>query len=148
MAKGLIGEANTALLSLDDIAWNPGPQRKPLAESLALLDDFLKQNDSWVIEGCYGDLIEAALPHCDELRFLNPGLEACLLNCKQRPWEPDKFESPAAQEAMLNTLIAWVKEYDTRTDEYGLQRHRRIFEAFIGAKREYRSLESYFEQEA
>lgn len=35
-------------------------------------------NEQWVIEGCYGDLILAALPSRTELRFLNPGIEACV----------------------------------------------------------------------
>ena len=32
----------------------------------------------WVIEGCYGDLIEAAAARCTELRFLNPGADVCI----------------------------------------------------------------------
>jgi hypothetical protein len=37
---------------------------------------------------------------------------------------------------MLEALVAWVREYDTRADEYGLARHRAIFDAFRGPKRE------------
>ncbi|NEP17683.1 MAG: shikimate kinase [Leptolyngbya sp. SIO4C1] len=143
MAKRLIGEQPIARLSLDEIAWNEGIERKPLAESKALLKEFLNQNEQWIIEGCYSDLIEAALPHCDELRFLNPGVDACVSHCRQRPWEPEKFVSPDAQQAMLNNLIDWVKAYDTRSDEYGLQRHRQLFQAFTGKKREYCSVEDY-----
>jgi adenylate kinase family enzyme len=143
MARRLIGGRQIPRLSLDEIAWDPGAQRKPLPESLALLNDFLKTNDRWVIEGCYGGLVEAALAHCTELRFLNPGVEVCVAHCRRRPWEPEKFSSPQQQDAMLEQLILWVKQYEIREDEYGLKRHRKIFEQFAGPKREVTSLLSY-----
>lgn len=143
MALRLIGGRDIPRLSLDEIAWNDGPARKPLSESLELLAEFVTGNDEWVIEGCYGDLIEAALPHCTELRFLNPGVEVCVEHCQRRPWEPEKFPTPEAQNAMLARLIEWVREYDTRDDEYGLRRHRALFDRFTGKKREYSSAAAY-----
>ncbi|MDX1556834.1 MAG: shikimate kinase, partial [Xanthomonadales bacterium] len=95
---------------------------------------------------CYGDLVEAALPHCTELRFLNPGMERCVEHCRRRPFEPEKFASPEEQQAMLDTLIRWVRKYETREDEYGLKRHRRIYAQFDGPKREYNSIDSYSEE--
>jgi hypothetical protein len=44
---------------------------------------------------------------------------------------------------MLTRLIQWVKDYETRDDDYGLKRHRRIFDGFSGLKREYTSAASY-----
>jgi hypothetical protein len=108
-----------------------------MAESVAALEEFMAAHREWVIEGCYGDLVEAALPRCTELRFLNPGVEACVANCRKRPWEPSYCESPEEQQRLLGPLIEFVREYETRGDEYGLARHRRIFEAFGGVKREY-----------
>lgn len=143
MARRLIGAEPIPRLSLDEIAWNEGPERKPLAESLATLDAFLRANDRWVIEGCYGDLVAAALPSCTELRFLNPGVEACVANCRSRPFEPEKFPTRAAQDAMLEELVAWVRRYETREDEYGLACHRRVFDEFRGPKREYTSVAEY-----
>lgn len=46
---------------------------------------------------------------------------------------------------MLRELIEWVREYETREDEYGLARHRRIFDDFKGPKREYTTIDSYHE---
>lgn len=143
MAKRLMGSRAIPCLSLDEIAWTADVHRQPLAESTALIQDFIDRHDHWIIEGCYGDLVEVVLPYCDELRFLNPGVDVCVAHCRQRPWEPDKFASPEDQEAMLNTLIDWVKTYDVRTDEFGLGRHRAIFETFPGRKREYRSVADY-----
>jgi adenylate kinase family enzyme len=134
MARRLIGSTHIPRLSLDEIAWDPGTKRKPLEESLGMLRRLLRNNDEWIIEGCYGDLVEAALPHCTELRFLNPGVETCVAHCNRRPWEPSKFTSAEEQNAMLAQLIEWVKDYDARDDEYGLKRHRRIFDGFSGLK--------------
>ncbi len=143
MARRLIGSADIPRLSLDEIAWDRGTRRKPLEQSLTLLHQFLRDHKEWIIEGCYSDLVEAALPHCTELRFLNPGVETCVAHCYRRPWEPSKFASAAEQNAMLSQLIQWVKDYETRDDEYGLKRHRRIFDSFPGPKREYSSIASY-----
>ena len=118
MARRLIGNADISRLSLDEIAWDRGPRRKPLEASLTLLDKFLASNDQWIIEGCYGDLVEAALAHCSELRFLNPGVETCVAHCNRRPWEPSKFPSAEEQNVMLSQLIQWVKDYESRDDEY------------------------------
>ena len=143
MARRILGDSPIPRLSLDQIAWDEGPKRKPLEVSLSMLSDFIQSNKKWIIEGCYGDLIEAALPHCTELRFLNPGVEVCVAHCHRRPWEPEKFSTPEDQAAMLAQLVQWVRNYETRDDEYGLRRHRQVFDRFKGPKHEYSSVDSY-----
>ncbi len=131
------------LLHLDHIAWGEEAVRRPLADSLAALAAFMDANYEWAIEGCYGDLIEAALPRCTELRFLNPGAEACIDNARRRPWEPSYCASPEDQQRFLGPLIDFIRAYATSGDEYGLARHRAIYDAFPGPKREYASLADY-----
>lgn len=143
MARRLIGGNAIPRLSLDEIAWDNGAVRRSHEDSVTALTAFLQQNEKWIIEGCYSDLVEVALPHCTELRFLNPGVTVCVEHCRQRPWEPEKFATPDEQKAMLNTLMEWVREYDTRSDEYGIKRHRQIFDSFTGPKREYREVSEY-----
>ncbi|GJM22954.1 MAG: hypothetical protein DHS20C15_28690 [Planctomycetota bacterium] len=121
-----------AILCLDAIAFDGSTERRPLAESLALLDDFRAAHAGWVIEGCYADLAEALAPHAHELHFVDPGVEVCVAHCRARPWEPDKFATREAQDAVLDTLIAWVREYPHRNDEYGLRAHERVVAAFEG----------------
>ena len=137
MAREVARELGVEPLDLDLIAWDaPGERRAPAA-SVAMLEAYFAAHDAWVVEGCYGDLVEAALPYCTELRFLNPGVEGCVANCRARPWEPEKYASPEEQDRRLAFLLDWVRQYDTRTDEYSLARHRAIFDGFAGAKREY-----------
>lgn len=96
----------------------------------------LSKNDCWAIEGCYGELVEAASKHCTEMIFLNPGLEVCLRHNRARPWEPHKYRSKEEQDAMLETLQEWVKEYYERNDPWSYRAHRRIFDSFEGRKTE------------
>ncbi|KZC21730.1 MULTISPECIES: shikimate kinase [Rhodanobacter] len=128
-----------AHLDLDTIVWAPGQIAvlRPAEAIAASLHEFLDSHAAWVIEGCYGELVEAAAPHCSELVFLNPGRDACLANNKRRPWEPHKYASPEAQDAMLTNLQAWVSGYYERDDDWSYCRHRHIFDAFGGNKTEH-----------
>ena len=74
---------------------------------------------------------------------MNPGIEVCVAHCHRRPWEPEKYPSKEAQDQKLDFLLDWVREYETRDDEYGLKRHRQVFDRFPGRKREYTSVECY-----
>ena len=138
LAANLAGQHGLAHLDLDCIVWEPGQvavQRSTdaIAASLA---SFISRHHDWVIEGCYGELVAAASSHCTELVFLNPGLEACLENNRRRPWEPHKYASQEAQDAMLENLQAWVAGYYQRQDRWSYHAHRQIFDSFPGPKSE------------
>lgn len=138
MARALCARFGLPLLELDCIVWEPG-QIAVLRDRAAIEGDlrvFLRQHQSWVVEGCYAELIHLLLGASPELIFLHPGEEACVENCRRRPWEPHKYATPEAQESMLVNLIAWVRDYYRRDDECSLRSHRRVFEAYAGAKRE------------
>jgi adenylate kinase family enzyme len=143
LAKALSALHGAEHLDLDTIAWEaerPGV-RAPFEESRRALLRFVRGAKSWVIEGCYSGLLSVAADYCTELIFLNPGVEACVRNCEARPWEPHKYPSPEAQDANLRMLVEWVREYETRDDEFSLGEHRRLFDAHAGRKAEYRSNE-------
>lgn len=142
LARALAREHALPHLDLDSLAWDRPGERRPMDESVRAIRGFVGAHSGWVIEGCYGDLLEQVLPWATELRFLNPGVDACVANCRARPWEPEKYPSREAQDGMLEFLLGWVREYETRTDEYSLMRHRRIFESFPGPKEEVRSTQT------
>ena len=138
LAKQLSREHDLPHLDLDSIVWETGQiavQRQPEAVA-ASLATFVAANSSWVIEGCYGELVEAASSHCTELVFLNPGLETCLEHNRARPWEPHKYASKEVQDTMLDNLQAWVAGYYERQDQWSYHAHRRIFDSFTGPKSE------------
>jgi adenylate kinase family enzyme len=139
LAQRLAQEHGIPHLDLDCIVWEPGQVavQRPLESILASLQEFLDAHRDWVIEGCYGELIEAAAPHSTELVFLNPGKDACLENNRARPWEPHKYSSLEKQNEMFDALQSWVSEYYTRTDSWSYDYHRRLFESHRGPKIEF-----------
>ena len=138
LARHLASIHGLTHLDLDSIVWEPGNdavQRTP--DTIAgLLNDFIAAHEHWVIEGCYGELVELASSYCTELIFLNPGREACVANNLRRPWEPHKYPTKEAQDAMLSQLQEWVAAYYTREDPGSYAAHRRIFDAFEGRRSE------------
>lgn len=142
-ARSLTEREGFAHLDLDSIVWEPNQiavQRSAEAVEQSLMR-FLAQHENWVIEGCYGELIEATAPLSTQLVFLNPGLAACLANNERRPWEPHKYASAEQQNAMLAALRTWVTEYYHRGDQWSYQAHRRIFDAHTGPKIELTALD-------
>lgn len=137
LAAALAAEYDIPGLDLDTLAWDAPAVRRALPESIALLRAFIDSRDEWVLEGCYADLVQAALPFATELRFLNPGVDVCVENCRSRPWEPHKYSSKEEQDARLEFLIDWVRQYETRDDEFSLAAHRRLYASFSGTKLEY-----------
>lgn len=128
-----------AHLDLDTIAWlvdeqTQQPIRKPIAQASEEIAEFIKQNDHWVIEGCYADLLAIAARYADSAVYLNLTIEQCVDNAKQRPWEPHKYPSKEAQDANLAMLINWIRDYQTREDSFSLNAHQTLFESFNGHK--------------
>jgi adenylate kinase family enzyme len=142
-ATTLAREHGLAHLDLDTIVWEPGKIAVPRApgDVRADLRAFVDANPSWVAEGCYGDLVEAALPWCSELVFMNPGRDVCLANNRRRPWEPHKYASMEAQQSKLAFLLEWVEAYYTRDDACSYAYHRRVFDGFDRAKTEVTALD-------
>jgi adenylate kinase family enzyme len=139
LARELAAAASSkaVVLDLDTIVWEPGRVAVPRAPELAQadLDRFCDGHEGWIVEGCYGALAERALARGPELILLDPGEDACLAHCRARPWEPHKYASKEAQDAMLGRLLACVSEYYRRGDDMSLARHRAIFDAYPGPKR-------------
>lgn len=137
-ARELAQQHALAHLDLDTIAFEPDSVAvpRPLASVMADLHQFTDTHAAWVIEGCYGDVIEAALPLCTQLLFMNPGLATCVANNHARPWEPHKHPTRLRQEKMLPFLLEWVHKYYERDDRCSYAWHRRVFDAWPGAKLE------------
>jgi len=134
---GRIAEAfQLPSLDLDTVAWVPGQvavARDP-AEARAAVGAFCSAHQGWVVEGCYGGLVQEALAFGPLLLFLDPGLEACLAHARSRPWEPHKYASRQAQDEKLAFLLDWIRSYDTREGELSRGAHEALFRAYPGPK--------------
>lgn len=128
-------------LDLDTVAWGESetPTRQALDVSQAAIERFTAEHDSWVVEGCYADLLPFAIAQARQVIFLDPGTDACVANCRARPWEPHKYASKELQDARLPMLEDWVRSYPTRDDEYARSRHLKLLETFPGCSLHARS---------
>ncbi|GHA81616.1 AAA family ATPase [Cognatilysobacter bugurensis] len=136
LSRALASTHALAHLDLDSIVWEPGRIAVARAAEAvqADLQAFMDAHAAWVIEGCYGELVAIAAQRADELVFLNPGVEACLVHNRRRAWEPHKYASRAEQDSMFDALQAWVAAYATREDAWSLRAHRALFDAHAGCK--------------
>ncbi|GLR69844.1 AAA family ATPase [Agaribacter marinus] len=143
LASTIAKQKLIAHLDLDTIAWEPSspPVRRSIRDARNQIGRFLKSNASWVVEGCYSDLLEIVLPEASNIIYLNLSTDACIENAKSRPWEPHKYKSKEVQDANLNMLIDWIKEYPHRTDTFSRSEHERLFKLFDGPKVMYSSNE-------
>ena len=137
LAKQLCKTRGLAHLDLDTLAWLPTspPQRTSLAESQMAIERFISSNDTWVIEGCYADLLDIAAPDADEAIFMNLPVASCIENARSRPWEPHKYASKAEQDGNLAMLIDWIAQYPTRQDVFSELAHSKLYQNFTGKKR-------------
>ena len=141
LARSLAGE-DIVVLDLDTIAWEPksGAILRPRYAAISKLERFCSSHADWIVEGCYGDLIEAVLPWELELILLHPREEVYLRNCRNRSREPYKCLSKTEQDANLDTLLAWVSAYCTCGGSMSFIGHRAIFDRYDGPKRELNAL--------
>jgi adenylate kinase family enzyme len=85
LAKAYVASYCLAHLDLDTLAWEDTlpPVRKDIKQRFRLIDQFQLENENWVIEGCYSDLLEYALINATEAIFLNPGVKQKALGTAQ-----------------------------------------------------------------
>lgn len=136
-ARQLAAGHGLAVLDPDTIAWQTGAEAspRPAADSLADLRAFCCAHAGRVVEGCYAALI-GAIPRCrPTLLFLDPGADACIDNCRSRPWEPHKYASAAEQDARLPAMPDWVRGYSRRDGDLSLNAHAALFARCEGPKR-------------
>ncbi len=123
-------------LDLDTLAWLPSnpPQRAPLVQSQEKIQAFTEQHNSWVIEGCYTDLLTFVSHEATEIIFMNLSIDQCIDNARRRPWEPHKYPSKEAQDSNLPMLVDWITDYMTRQDVFSYQSHLLFYKQFTGKK--------------
>jgi adenylate kinase family enzyme len=137
LAHRLSAQSSVEVLDLDTVVWEPEQiaVMRPPESAMKDVRSFCKSRDSWIVEGCYENLIKESLAWEPDLWFMDPGLEACLSNCRSRPWEAHKFGSKAEQDEKLSFLLEWVADYYTRDGDMSLSAHIKLYEEYTGPKR-------------
>ncbi|MDG2090004.1 MAG: AAA family ATPase [Gammaproteobacteria bacterium] len=141
LAKHISETEGLTHLDLDTIAWldSSPPQRAPLDSCSNILQAFMVENNSWVVEGCYADLLNLLSPQANEIIYLNLSVELCIENAKNRPWEPHKYESKQTQDEQLSMLLEWIAQYQFRDDTFSQTSHLNFYHSFTGEKIMYTS---------
>jgi len=136
LARALAADRPIAILDLDLVFWQPGTAiERPSADRIADVERFCREHDSWIIEGCYADLVAATLPWHPELVFMDPGRDTCIANCRRRSHEPHKYQTPEEQDQRLEFLLAWVADYYRRDGLMSHRAHQALFDGYRGPKR-------------
>lgn len=137
LARTLAVRHGVPCLDLDTVAWEPGRIAAPRDPGVARdeVRRFCEASEGWVVEGCYAGLVAVALGFSPEFIFLDPGLQACLDHCRNRPWEPHKYASAEEQNARLPFLLEWVADYYRRDGDLSWRDHMRLFAGYGGPKR-------------
>lgn len=141
LAAALAQRHALARLDLDTVAWEPRVIRVPrdFRQAADEVARFCSGHDAFVIEGCYEDLITASFAFEPRLLFLDPGLEVCTRHCRQRPFEPHKYASPAGQQGRLRFLLQWVGDYYTRQGPMSHAAHAALYAGYRGPKEHHRA---------
>ncbi len=136
LATKLSNTHKLAHLDLDALAWLPTapPERSSLKTAAQTIKLFIEQNVSWVIEGCYTDLLELVEPYATQAIFMNLPMALCIENARNRPWESHKYATKAAQDKNLDMLIDWISQYRERDDVFSYRAHLALYERFRGLK--------------
>ena len=136
LARQIAAAYAVTSLDLDTVAWEPGKIAVPRAPDAAAADvtTFCSTNERWILEGCYAGLVRQSFADSPILLLIDPGVDACLANCRHRPWEPHKYASKAEQDAKLEFLLSWVRGYYTRDGDLSLSAHQALFESYRGLK--------------
>ena len=136
LAKLLAREKDLAYLDLDTLAWLPSnpPERAPLSASKEKIGEFVTANKTWVIEGCYTDLLAFLSAQASEIIFMNISIDQCIENARNRPWEAHKYISKEDQDSNLGMLIEWISQYRQRDDVFSFHSHFEFYENFNGLK--------------
>lgn len=135
LARTLASEFSCHVLDLDLVFWDSGTVERPSAERIAEVQRFCRGQESWIVEGCYTDLITASLAWKPELILMDPGQEVCISNCRRRPYEPHKYQTKEEQDRHLDLLLAWASDYYAGDGLISHLRHKELFDLYDGPKR-------------
>lgn len=57
LSRKLIAKHPAARLSLDEVAFHGGTDRRPLQDTIEDVKRWIAGRESWIIEGCYADIV-------------------------------------------------------------------------------------------
>lgn len=121
IAKNIADKYNLALLYLDCVHFLPNWNKRSLDEEKQIVSDFLNNNENWVIDGNYFDvLFNERLEDADKILLFNFGRLMCLYRaCKRSIMYKNKTRESINPECEEVIDLAFIKHilYDRKDEE-------------------------------
>jgi adenylate kinase family enzyme len=135
VAKSLSLHYSSPVIHLDRIFWMPGGfnEKKSNYEMFREVVE-KRQENSWIVEGVFGELAELFLPRAQTLIYLDMDWATCQSALKLRGSESSRQMEPVKAEENFNKLLLWAEQYWTRTNLCSHAGHLRLFSDFTGNK--------------
>jgi adenylate kinase family enzyme len=135
LARRLSEQFGLPIIHLDGLFWEPGGfDRKRSKETVYAEIATLATGQCWIVEGVFGELVQAFLPNADLLIWLNLDWATCRQSLLQRGSESSKQLDRQAAETNFTKLIEWAAAYWQRDDARSYQGHQALFTQFGGDK--------------
>lgn len=123
------------VIHLDNIFWEPGGfDKKRSPATMDAMIDALKQDESWIVEGVFGDLAAKFIKSAQYFVWLDIDWSLCRERLIKRSLASKQHMG--RQETAQNTqeLLEWASQYYQRNNWQSYQSHKKMLEGFHGKK--------------
>src|SRR5476649_2095944 len=140
LAESLSSFHSLPVIHLDQIFWMPGGfnEKKSKDEAIREVEQKREEN-SWIVEGVFGELAELFLPRAQTLVYLDMDWATCQSGLKSLGSESSRQLDPVKAEENFSKLLLWAEQYWTRTNLCSHAGHFRLFSDFTGPKLKFTS---------
>jgi adenylate kinase family enzyme len=140
LAKSLSSLHSLPVIHLDQIFWMPGGfnEKKSKDEMFRKMEQ-MRQENSWIVEGVFGELAELFLTRAQTLIYLDMDWATCQSALKLRGSESSRQIDSFKAEENFGKLLLWAEQYWTRTNLCSHAGHLRLFSNFTGHKLKFTS---------
>ncbi len=128
------------VIHLDHIFWQPGgfsEKRYPEVVNQMIAD--AKREESWIVEGVFGELAEKFMDRADFFIWLDTDWSLCRDRLRQRGLESCRHMGREQSEQDLLELLDWASRYYERKNARSYDGHKALMERFNGEKIHLRS---------
>jgi adenylate kinase family enzyme len=139
------------IIYLDRLFWMPGGFNEKRSEDEVRNEIEQKRKDnSWIVEGVFGELAGLFLPRAQALIYLDVNWAVCHASLMARGSCSSRQLAPVKAEENFENLLLWAEQYWTRTDWRSRIGHLRLFDDFTGLKFKFTTraeVDEFFEQQ-
>ena len=135
LAESLSKIYSIPVVHLDRLFWLPGGFNEPRhKEEVRREIEERRQQDSWIVEGVFGELAELFLPCAQLLVYLDMDWSVCRAGLVARGSESSQQLETLKAEENFQKLLLWAEQYWRRSDLRSHSGHLRLFSDFTGEK--------------